>query len=128
MIDVNLLLWVGQVMLAFAFGSVGYGHSIGFDDWSKRQGFGWMSALGRDRMRILALLETLGAIGLILPAATGILPWLTPVAAACLALLMALAVVYHLRRPVEGPNVVLNVVLGVLAALVAYGRFVVAPL
>ncbi len=125
--DANLLLWIGQVLLAMAFLTVGYGHSLGFDQWSIRPGMTWIADVGRDRMRVIAGLETLGAIGLILPAATGILPWLTPVAASCLAILMALAAVYHLRRPGERPNVVLNVILGVIAVLVAYGRFVVAP-
>jgi hypothetical protein len=78
-------------------------------------------------MRVIAALETLGAIGVVVPAATGILPWLTPVAASCLAILMVLAAIFHLRRPGEGQNIVLNAILGILAVLVAYGRFVVAP-
>ena len=55
-----------------------------------------MTAVGRDRMRIIGVLEVLGAIGLILPALTGILPWLVPTAAAALAVLMVLAAVFHL--------------------------------
>lgn len=126
--DANLLLWIGQVLLALAFLTVGYGHSLGFDQWSVRPGMTWIADIGRGRMRVIAGLETLGAIGLILPAATGILPWLTPVAASCLAILMVFAAVFHLRRPGEAQNIVLNVILGVIAILVAYGRFVVAPL
>lgn len=125
--DANRWLWIGQVLLALAFLSVGYGHSIAFAQWSAREGMGWMAAVGADRMRIIAGLETLGAIGLILPAATGVLPWLTPLAATCLAALMALAIVYHARRPGERRNIVLNVILGVIAVLVACGRFVVTP-
>lgn len=125
--DANLLLWIGQVLLALAFLTVGYGHSLGFDQWSIRPGMTWIADVGRGRMRAIAGLEVLGAIGLILPAATGVLPWLTPVAATSLAILMAASAVYHLRRSGEGRNVVLNVILGVIASLVAYGRFVVAP-
>jgi hypothetical protein len=126
--DANLLLWIGQVLLALAFLTVGYGHSLGFDQWSVRPGMTWIADIGRGRMRVIAGLETLGAIGLIVPAATGILPWLTPVAASCLAILMVFAAGFHLRRTGENQNVVLNVILGVIAVLVAYGRFVVAPL
>jgi hypothetical protein len=79
-------------------------------------------------MRVIGILEFLGAIGLILPAALGILPWLTPVAAGCIAVVMALAVAFHARRPAEGPNIVLNVILGVIALLIVYGRLIVAPL
>ena len=126
--DANLLLWVGQVLLALVFLFDAYGHTLGFGSWSRRQGMGWLLDVGRDRMRIIGGLEVLGAIGLVLPAATGILPWLTPVAAACLAMLMILAAIYHARRPGEGQNIILNVILGAIAVLVAYGRFVVAPL
>ena len=126
--DANLLLWIGQILLALAFLVDSYIHTIGFDNASVRPGMSWLADVGRDRMRIIGGLEALGAIGLILPAATGILPWLTPVAASCLAVLMAIAAVFHLRRPGEGQNIVLNVVLGLIAMLVAYGRFVVAPL
>ena len=125
--NANLLLWIGQALLVLAFLMVGYGHSLGYDQWSIRPGMTWIADVGRGRMRVIAGLETLGAIGLVVPAATGILPWLTPVAASCLAVLMALAAIFHLGRPGERQNVVLNVILGVIAILVAYGRFVVAP-
>lgn len=124
MVDSNLLLWIGQILLGLAFLTVGYGHSLAYEQWSTRSGMGWMAAVGRNGMRAIGLLEILGAIGLILPTATGILPWLTPTAAACLGILMALALVFHARRPGERLNMVNNAVLGVVAALVAYGRFV----
>ena len=125
--DANLPLWIGQILLALAFLGVGYTHTVGFEQASTMPGRTWMAAVGRDRMRIIGILEILGAIGLILPAATGILPWLTPVAATALAVLMALAIVFHARRPGEGRNIILNVILGAIAALVAYSRFVIAP-
>ena len=59
----------------------------------------WMAAVGRDRMRIIGGLEVLGAIGLILPAALHILPWLATLAAACLAVLMGFAAVFTLVGP-----------------------------
>ena len=125
--DANLLLWIGQIVLALAFLGVGYTHTLGFEQASARPGMTWLVAVGRDRMRIIGVLEILGAIGLILPAATGVLPWLTPVAATALAVLMVLAIVLHARRPDEGRNIVLNVILGAIASLVAYGRFVIVP-
>jgi len=125
--DANVLLWIGQILLALAFLSVGYGHTLGFDRWSARPEMGWLADVGQTRMRVIGGLEALGAIGLILPAATGVLAWLTPVAASCLAVLMALAVVFHVRRPGERASIVLNAILGIIALLVAYGRFVVTP-
>ena len=126
--DADLPLWVGQIVLALLFLVFGYTHTVDFEKASARPGLTWMAAVGRDRMRIIGMLEILGAIGLILPAATGILPWLTPVAATALAVLMGLAIVFHARRPDEGRNIVFNLMLGAIAALVAYGRLVIAPL
>jgi len=125
--DANLVLWIGQGLLALAFLAVGYGHAFDFERGAARPRMGWMAAVGRDNMRIIGILEILGAIGVIVPAATGILPWLTPVAAVALAVLMLFAAVLHTRRSGEVPNIVGNVVLGAIAALVAYGRFAVAP-
>jgi uncharacterized membrane protein len=123
----NLLLWIGQILLALAFLGVGYSHTLRFEQMSTRPGMTWLAAVGRDRMRIIGILEILGAIGLILPAATGILPWLTPTAASALAVLMVLAIVLHARRPGEVRNIGLNAILGAIATLIAYGRFVIAP-
>jgi len=126
--DANLVLWILQVLLALGVLASSYGHTLGFETTKVRPGMEWLGDVGRDRMRVIGVLEILGALGLVLPAATGILPWLTPLAALGLAVLMGLAAVYHLRRPNESRNVVLNVILGVLALVIAYGRFVVAPL
>lgn len=125
--DTNLVLWIGQILLALAFLGVGYTHALGFERASIRPGMGWLAAVGRDRMRIIGLLEILGAIGLVAPAATDVLPWLTPLAATCFAVLMALAIVFHARRPGEGRSIVLNLILSAIATLIAYGRFVIAP-
>jgi uncharacterized membrane protein YphA (DoxX/SURF4 family) len=125
--DTNLVLWIGQILLALAFAGAGWRHAMQFERGSTRARMGWMTAVGRDRLRVIGILEMVGAIGLILPAATGILPWLTPVAATCLAVLMVFAIVLHARRSGEVPNIVGNAVLGIIAALIAYGRFVVAP-
>jgi uncharacterized membrane protein YphA (DoxX/SURF4 family) len=125
--DANMLLWIGQILLALAFLAFGYGHILRFDQMWTRPGMTWLAAVGRDRMRIIGALEILGAIGLILPAATGVLPWLTPVAATALAVLMVLAIVLHARRQGEGRNIIGNAILGAMATLIAYGRFVIAP-
>ena len=65
----DLLLWIGQILLALVFVGAGYNHTLGFDAGSVRPGMTWMAAVGRERMRIIGILEVLGAIGLVLPAA-----------------------------------------------------------
>ena len=71
-------------------------------------------------------LETLGAIGVVVPAATGVLPSLTVAAAGGLVAMMLLAMLFHITRR-EWPNLGLNFVLGALAFAVAYGRLVIEP-
>ena len=75
----------------------------------------------------IGVAELLAAIGLIVPAATRILPWLTPLAAAGLMILMASAVVFHLSRG-ETTNALFAVVIFVLVTIVAYMRWKVYPI
>ncbi len=80
----------------------------------------------RGLLTFIGVSEMLGGLGVVLPALTGILPWLTPLAAAGPALIMLLAAGFHLRRK-EVPQALLNAVLLALAASVAVGRFVIPP-
>jgi hypothetical protein len=63
----------------------------------------------------------LGAIGLVLPLLTGILAWLTPLAALALVAVQILAIGFHVMR--KEPQILpANLVLLALAAFVAWGR------
>jgi hypothetical protein len=86
----------------------------------------WVEDFSRGAVHIIGALEVLGAIGLVLPALTGILPWLTPLAALGLVLTMIGAALTHLRRS-EYSVIPVPAVLLILAAFVAYGRFFVLP-
>jgi hypothetical protein len=73
-------------------------------------------------LRFIALCEVLGALGLILPGLLRIRPGLTPLAAAGLVIIMIGAVVVTLMTG-DIPTALLPLVVGILAALVAYGRW-----
>ena len=90
------------------------------------KGMSYVHDLHPNFRRFIGVAEVLGGLGVILPAATGILPWLTPLAAAGLALTMIGAMVFHLGRK-EHPNIAFNFVLFALAAFVAYMRWIVYP-
>ena len=62
--DANVLLWIGQIVLALAFVAVGYGHAFSFDTMRVSPRMDWMTAVGYSNMRAIGLLEILGAIGL----------------------------------------------------------------
>lgn len=63
-----------------------------------REKMAWVEDVSPAQLKGIGAVEVLGALGLVLPAATGIAAWLTPVAAAGLFITMVVAVVLHLRR------------------------------
>lgn len=117
----NIALWVLQILLGLVFVFHAY---VLLRPSPERLQSGMSYVLEMPaRLRMFAgVAEGLAGIGLILPALLRILPWLTPVAAAGLVVLMLGAIVFHVRRR-EYPNIGLNAVLGVLAAIVVWGRF-----
>lgn len=118
-------VWLAQVLAALAFGAHGY--TLLFRPEQARKQYPWTTDVSENVKRFIGAAELLGAVGLIVPAATRILPWLTPLAALGLVAIMVLAAIFHATRR-EWPNVVFNLVLGALAGFVAYGRYVVVPL
>ena len=88
----NIALWIVQGLLGLAFVAMGYYHGFNVEQAKERPGMQWMGAVPRGLMTFIGIAEMLGGVGLILPAATGILPWLTPVAAGLLALALLVAV------------------------------------
>ncbi len=122
----NIAIWIAQVLLALAFVLSGISKLIQPIEKLAAQ-MGYVKDFSPNVIRGIGVLEALGAIGVILPALTGILPWLTPAAAGGLGLVMLGAMATHFRRK-EYPMIVANLVLLALAAFVAYGRFVAVPL
>ena len=120
----NIVLWVLQVLLALAFFYSGRRKLIRSDE--QIQALPWARDLSPRMVRGIGILEVLGAAGLILPVLTGILPWLTPLAAAGLAVLMLSAAWINLRLMLY-PALGANLVLFVLAAVVIYGRMMLIP-
>jgi putative oxidoreductase len=122
----NIGLWILQIALGLKFVSVAYTHGLRPDETKMQRGVQRLGTLARPLLTFVALCAFLDAVGLILPATTGILTWLTPLAAALLALMMLLALGFHAACR-ETPNIVVGLVLLALAAFVAYGRWVIAP-
>ncbi len=121
----NIVLWVVQILLAVLFFMAGVVH--GFQQERAKAQFKWPADVAPGLLTFIGICEILGAVGLILPTLTGFLPWLTPLAALGLAVLMLLAIGFHATRR-EYPNIVFNLILLALAAFVAYGRLAIVPL
>ena len=111
----EIALWVAQVLLAITFGSAGYLKATAPESF-------WPGAVPVSLVRFIGLSELAGTLGLLLPAATRVVPWLTPLSATGLLVIMALASAFHLSRG-ETQALPLTFGLGGLAAFVAWGRF-----
>lgn len=118
----NVVLWIIAGLLAAAFLAAGAMKLIQPKEKLAASGMAWTEDFSAGAVKAIGAVEVLGAIGLILPALTGIAPVLVPLAATGLAITMAGAVVVHLRRG-ETQAIAPGAVLLILAAVVAWGRF-----
>jgi hypothetical protein len=126
----NTTLWTAQVLWGVFFSLNGFGKIVWYNPglWNQAlQEVPWFSAVPRDLLIFIGVCEFLGGVGLILPAMTGVKPKLTPFAAIGLTLVMILAAIFHIVRG-EYSFVVINALLGGVAAFIAYGRLLVRPI
>lgn len=121
----NGLEWVFSGVLAVVFLATGVSKAFFYE--RARTLFPWVSDVPRGLVQGIGIAEILGALGLILPVATGRSAWLTPVAALALGLLMFSAVMFHLRRR-ETDTAILDVLLLLFLLFVVYSRWTLMPL
>jgi len=119
-------LWIVQIILASAFLMAGFMRATQPVD-QLAAAMGWPGDIPPPLLRFIGLAEFAAALGLVLPAATRIRPFLTPLAASGLVVIMVLAFIFHIPRG-EYSALPLNAAFGVLAAFVAWGRFFKAPI
>lgn len=115
-------LWTVTAVLALAFAMAG---TMKVVTPYERVGekMSWVEVVNPGQLKGIGALEVIGALGMILPAATGIAPWLTPIAAFGLAGMMVVAVALHVRRKEPFAP---SLVLGLVALVVGIGWLVFA--
>ena len=121
----NIILWILQIVLGIYFFFVGIMHFIvppGLPEMMS-----WMYDLSPALHYISGAAEILGGLGLILPGVFRIQTKLVPLAAAGLVLVMGGALIYHLARG-ETLNIANNILLALVLAFVAYGRWKLEPI
>ena len=117
----NVVLWIIAGLLALAFLGAGLTKLVQPKE-KLAATMGWVDDFSPGTVKLIGALEVLAAIGLVLPAALDVVPVLVPLAAVGLVALMVGAAITHARRR-ETPMIAVNVVLLVLAVVVAWGRF-----
>ena len=117
----NIALWIAQGLLAAMYLMAGIMKT--FNTARAREAMTWTQGRTDGFIRFVGISELLGALGLILPLITAVLPWLTVLAAAGLTLIQLLAI-FTEHLPKKEYNVIpVNVVLLVLAVFVIIGRW-----
>ncbi len=114
----NIALWSVQGLLALLFLFAGIPKLLGrgLEQWT---GF---AELPRAEVVFIGLTEVIGAAALVLPMAIGILPWLTPLAALGLAIIVLMATGFHLRGN-EYINAIETALWAGISVVVAVGRW-----
>lgn len=118
----NIALWIVQGLLAAVFLFAGGMKLIMPIEQMTAQ-----TPLPGLFLRLIAVCEVLGALGLILPGLLRVRQGLTPVAAAGLVVIMIGATVVTVMT-VNVATALIPLATGLLAAFVAYGRWRLAPL
>src|SRR6266498_2098266 len=118
----NIALWIAQGLLAAMYLMAGMMKT--FQTAKAKEQLPWAKNRSDGFVRFVGTSELLGAFGLILPMLIGILPWLTPIAAAGLSLIQLLAI-FTEHLPKKEYNVIpVNVILLALAVFVIFGRWI----
>ena len=118
----NIGLWLTQVLLALVFFNAGIAKVIESREELIERGWSWAADVSGPFIVFLGVMEVLAVIGIVLPAATRILPILTPIAAAGMAVTQISAIVMN-----DGGSVT-NYVWLALAVFVVWGRTRKAPI
>ena len=121
----NIFLWILQGILALLF-LTGGGYKLSNADEVAEQA----GSFSGGAWRAIGVIEVVGAILLIVPAALNWMPGLTPLAAALLAVeSLVLSIVYGRKSlaPTASNPLMYSAVMGILAACIAYGRYFISP-
>jgi uncharacterized membrane protein YphA (DoxX/SURF4 family) len=121
----NIALWIVAGLLALAFLLAGFMKAFRPVETLKKN-MSWVGDVPTPFVRFIGAAEILAAIGLILPAITGIQQWLVAAAAGGLVIVMLSAALFHSSRK-EWQNIGGNVLLLLLAAFIVVGRVAWAP-
>lgn len=114
-----MILLIVKIVLALLFGLAGVMKATRSMEQLASAGMTWVNEYPESSVRIVGILELIGALGVILPAFTDFLPVSTLICSTCLAVVMVMAALHHYKHK-EFKNIVINVVMFALCAYVSY--------
>lgn len=116
----TVALWIVNIVLGLLFIMAGGMKTLTPVPVLQERGMAWTEDFQPPVVKLIAIAEVIGGFGLILPVVTGILPILAPIAATCLAIIMAGAIVVHARRKENPTPSVVLLVLSVVSAILGF--------
>jgi uncharacterized membrane protein YphA (DoxX/SURF4 family) len=119
----NIALWIAQGLLAAMYLMAGSMKAFQPSKIRENPQMTWAHGRQDNFIRFVGTSELLGALGLILPLVTGILPWLTVLAAAGLTIIQMLAIFTEHLPKREFGVIPINIVLLGLALFVVFGHW-----
>lgn len=126
----SIVLWILQAVIALFCIMGSAWRFMNFEQQAKD--LPSLQALPQSIWHVIGLFEITCALLLLLPGIFNFKPNLTPIAAACLAVEMLLVTALHVKyfgvQPQASNPALWTFGLAVVAAIVAYGRFVLKPL
>ena len=125
--NINIALWVIQIILGIKMLNVCYSHGLRQSQPTMQEAIQRMGEFSRPVHNATSVCTFLGAIGLLLPGALGSSVWITPVTAALLSIMLLISIFFHTKSRTS-PKIFVSAVLFAFAAFIAYGRWVLAPL
>ena len=114
-----MILLIVKIVLALLFGLAGIMKATRSMEQLAGAGMTWVNEYPETSVRIVGILELIGALGVILPTLTGFLPVVTLMSSLCLGLTMVFAALHHYKHK-EFKNIAVNAVLFALCAYVSY--------
>jgi hypothetical protein len=116
----TIALWIAQILLALANGLAGFVKTFRpIPDLAAMMK--WPGDYPPALTRFVGIVELAAAVGLSLPVATGILPWLTPLAALGVAAIQVLAIGFHAMRGETQQTIIANLILLALSLFILWG-------
>jgi len=118
---INIGLWIAQVSLLSIYGANGV-YKTFFMEKAKEK-MSWTNGRSDNFIRFVGIAELLGAIGVVLPMVTGILPMVTVLAAVGLTLVQGFAIFTEHLPKKEYKFLPLNLYFAAMSIFVIIGRW-----
>lgn len=117
----NIGLWIAQVSLLGIYGA--YGIYKTFFTAKAKEKMAWTNGRSDNFIRFVGIAELLGAVGVVIPMVTGIMPWITVLAAIGLTILQGFAIFTEHLPKKEYKILPLTIYFAAMSLFVVIGRW-----